>query len=746
MQGKMLLSATHQLRALRAKQHATRAVVEEHMAAYEAARYAYEAAERQEAELRVMLHTAEARTAQLLRDFYDAEAQLHNAATDLSHIQSLCHSLESRIAEHVRCQRSAVLLLVQPSSSTVPSSSPRLCQIDPYSLLHTPTGAAFTYDLVELSTCAVAGQAAGMYSDNEDHDASEPEGRSGTADAEAERNNDKGDDVVAEANALPTFPSSTSLLTDAVQDVLHGYHYTLFCTSADGCCLCCHNGNPTNKACAAIAPSISGVPAMTCRQLHKDRSTCQPANLCLRLLQLLQREAVRSGARALRITVAAGCVGGGEAAYIQRVGVTTTTAPASATARAAALCGWTDLLLPVAARHQQLTVTMEAVPSDEREEAGRLSMAADVESVQERSDSSVRASSWLDVTYTHYDRSRVLLQSTPSAAVANETPLITQVPTLEGVPVGSIEEAVFWLQEAGLLATSDTSKDPKDAATLGSSTATSTSHVDAQATTFASAVVVLLIGVDSKDAAGKLHSSLLRIVGDAHFDPGGFANATSLRKRGSRGEKSDAPVCCSPSSLALYMSHAMGAIARTAAARTPDAPGAELSIAPVNGERGSAASRCPAEMLLLQRAEVAPLAACEIRAVAHRISLHCPTEVRAIAAVTHGHAFPPLQLDAVWSLWAALLRPVFGGNSKALWLHCTSCGDCGGSRRDRGDGTSSHDPAEGVSTPDDPRTWPVPRDDTAALRLCALFCRLVRHDAVASKISPDLARLARVRP
>lgn len=712
------------------------------MAAYEAARYAYEAAQRQEAELRAMLRAAEARTAQLLRDFDDAEAQLRNTTTDLSHTQSLCHSLESRIAEHVRCQRSAVLLLAPPSSSMSQSSAPpRLCHMDPYSLLHTPTGEAFTYDLVELSSCASADQAVGMFIRGESDDGSETEGRS---DAEVGGNNDEGDDIDAEANQLPSSPSITSLLTEAVRDALHGYHYTLLCTSSGGCRLCAQDENLTNKVCPATTPLTSDTPAAACGQPRKHRWTCQPASLCLRLLQLLQREAARSGTRALSITIAAGCVGEREAARIHGPGVTTRTASAEASDRAAAACGWTDLLLSAAARHQQVTVSMEAAPSQEREETALPSMTSDVRDMRGTSGSSAGAGSWLDDGCTRPNDRQSLLLSTPSAAAAKGAPLTTHTPTLEGVPVGSIEAAAFWLREVGLLSTPDTSNIPKDRVALRSSTATSTGHVDAQATTAASSVVVLLVGVDSQDATGKLHRSLLRIVSDAHFDLGCLAHARPLLKSGRGGINVDPPACCSPSTFALYMSHVLGAVARAAAAKTPDAPDTGRCGTLVSGEHDGTAASSPVPMLLLQRAEVAPLAACEIRATAQSISLQCPAEVCAIWTAARRHASSRSQLDAAWSLWAALLRPVFGGNSKALWLHCTSGGGRVGGSRGTDGSVGFHDSTESASRPDGLPSPPVPCDDAAVLRLSSLFCRLVRHDAVASEVSPDLARLVRV--
>ncbi|KAG5481878.1 hypothetical protein LSCM4_06955 [Leishmania orientalis] len=732
----MLWSATRQLRALRAKQQATRTGVEERMAAYEIARHAYETAQRQERELRAMLRAAEVRTAQLLVEFHDAETQLRNAATDLGHTQSLCHALESRIAEHVRCQRSAVLLLVPPTCSPSPSSKPPLlCRTDPYSLLKTPTGEAFTYDLVELSSSLEAG----MHSGEEGDDVSETEGRVGTAGAEADRGSDEGDGVDTEANELLTMPSIKSLLTEAVRDVLHGYHYTFLSTCADDCCLCCQDDNETDGVCVGAALSSSGMPAETCVQPNRHSWPCQPATLCLRILQLLQREAVRSGARALSITVAAGCVGFREAGHVCGTGSATTVASAIASSNATAACGWTDLLLPAAARHQQLTVTMEAAPSEEHEETRLPSMTAGVESFRGESASSVRADSWLDVGYMHHD-SAVSPPSAPSSAAANETQLRTHVPTLEGVPVGSIEEAAFWLREAGLLATLDTSKAHKHTTGLTSSGATSVGQGDAPAATLPPSTVVLLVGVDSQDAAGKLHKSLVRIVSDPNFDPGRLAGPSPLLTSGGRSRNGDAPACCSPSIFALYMSYALGAIARTAAAKTPMARDAGLWTSYVKGECERATVSCSAELLLLRRAEVAPLTAGEIRSTTHSFSSRCPAEVCAIAAATRAHDPPPPPLDAAWVLWATLLRPVFGGNSKALWLHYTSSGS------DDGGSIGSHDPAKGVSCPDGLRCPPIPRDDTAALQLSAIFCRLVRHDAVASEVSPDLARLARFRP
>ncbi|GET87667.1 hypothetical protein, unknown function [Leishmania tarentolae] len=737
----MLLSATRQLRALRAKQHSTRAVVEEHMAAYEAARYAYEAAQRQESELRTTLHAAEARTAQLLRNFEDAEAQLRRATTDLSHTQSLCHSLESRIAEHAKCQRSAVLLLGPPSyPAPQASGQPQLCQMDPYSLLHTPTGEAFTYDLVELSSCASANQAVGMLGGEESDDISEAEGRTGAADSAAGLDNGEGDRIDTDVNALPPCPSMTSLLTEAVQDVLHGYHYTLVCTSSDGCCFCSQGSDATNNVCRATAPSPSDITAAACEQLHTSRQTCQPASLCLRLLQLLQGEAARSGIRALSITVSAGCVSGMEAPRMHRSGVLAGTATARESDRAAATCGWVDLLLPAAARRQQPTVSMEAAPSDEREETAWSSMAFDLKGMGGRSGVTVEASSRLDVSGTHPDGHHILLPSRPSASVAKEPPRTAHVPTLEGVPVGSIEEAAFWLREAGLLSTSDTSNTPKDREALRSSTVPSTALCDVEGTTAASPVLVLLVGVDSQDATGKLHRSLLRIISDSHFYRGYLTDTRLLLKSGSGGMNTDPPVYCFPSTFALYMSHALGVVARAAAAKMSDGSGARLCAAQVSDEHGCAAASCSAEMLLLQRAEVAPLAACEIRAAVQSISLRCPAEVCAVSTATRGHPSSRSHLDAAWPLWVSLLQPVFGGNSKALWLHCTSGGSCGDG------GVEPHGSSKGASSLDGLPSRPAPRDDAEALRLSALFCRLVRHDAVASEVSPYLARLVSGHP
>ncbi|KAG5481565.1 hypothetical protein LSCM1_05589 [Leishmania martiniquensis] len=722
----MISSATRQLRVLRATQHRTRMSVEERIAAYEAARHAYETAQRQEAELRAMLRAAEARTAQRLLECEDAEAELSNAAANLSHTQSLCHSLESRIAEHVRCQRSAVLLMVPPPSSLSPSSVPPvLCRMDPYSLLHTPTGEAFTYDLVELSGCT----AGGMHSGEEGDEFSEEE-RGDVSGAAAQRHNNEGGDVDVDANQLFTTPSIKSLLTDAVRDVLHGYHHTFLSTSADGSCLGCQDDiSASGMHAEDTAPSVSGIPPESCGHPYRHQWPGQPATLCLRLLQLLQREAARSGTRALSITLAAGCAGARDAARLCGTGAATSVASAPA----AAASVWTDLLLPAAARHQQLTVTMEATPSEDYEETVLPLTTAGVKGFYRESGSNVPGDTWLEVGHMHHD-SRAVPSSAPSSATANEPQPRTHAPTLEGVPVGSIEEAAFWLREADLLATCSTSKAHEDATTLMSSSAAPVGHRDAQAAT-----VVLLVGVDSQDARGKLHKSLLRIVSDPCFDAGRLGRPRPEQMSGGKSRNGHIPLCCSPSAFALYMSHALESLARTAAAKTPNASNAGLCPASAKGEQSSATTNCPAQMLLLLlRGDVAPLTAGEIRNATHSFSSRCPAEVCAIAAADHGHASPP-QLDAAWLLWASLLRPVFGGNSKALWLHYTTSAS-------RGSGAGPHVAPKGISSPDGLRCPPSPDDDTAALRLSALFCRLVRHDAVAYELSPDLARLACLRP
>ncbi|KAG5508241.1 hypothetical protein JKF63_05497 [Porcisia hertigi] len=741
----MLSSATHQLRALRVMQHTKRAVVEEHMTAYDAAKHAYEMAQRQEAELRANLHAAEARTAQLRLHFDAAEAELRNATTHLSHTQLLCHSLESRIAEHVRCQRSAVLLAALPSSSISPPSRPQpLCLMDPYSLFHTAMGEAYTYDLVELGRRAASCHPAGMYTGEGGDNLSEIGGREGSADVETDRGTHEGHAPDTAADDPPNSPTIESLLTDAVQDVLRGYHYTFFCTSVHGCSLCSSQGSPTRGVCLAAMSSIKSAADGVCGHPSRHHSSLHPGDLCLRLLQLLQREALRSSTRALNVTLAAGSVGRDEAARTPRGEFTTMAGSAAASPRGAAEYGWTDLLHPIAARHQQETVAMEAAPLDERFERELPSMSLDPSSMRRRSVSSIGAVSSLDGGSMPSGVNCGRQLSRPSLGSTDERAMAMHVPTLEGVPLGSIEDAAFWLQEAGLLAAVDTFNCRLNTAALKSSTPPSSGNLGSKATT---SVVVVLVGVDTQDATGKLHKSLFRIVGDSHFDPEGFDGSRVLRKGGSRGRSVDAAACCAPSTFSLYMSHVLGALARTAASNSSGSADLELSTAQLrnNHPRASAASFLT-EMLVLQRAEIAPLSVQEVRTVAHRMSLRYPEGTCAFSRASDNYAsMPPPHIRAAWSLWATLLRSVFGGNSKALWIHCTSTGDSCSNAEDRGSDIDAHDAAKAASFLGGCHSSRVQRNDTAALRLSALFCRLVRHDAVASEMSPDLARFTRIR-
>ncbi|KAK7196211.1 hypothetical protein NESM_000556400 [Novymonas esmeraldas] len=586
----MLVAASQQLRAMRGTQHAARTTVEAHVAAYEAAQRAYAVAQRQETDLRALLRTAEARTAQLRRDLDVSEHHLRAAATELSRSQLLCHALEARIAEHVKCQQSAVLL----------SASSRLCCVDPYSLLHTPTGDSFTYDLVIDALEPRDGDGAasdalycGVSTDNDGEDG---------ADEETGADQDEVDGGVscgAEAAHLPASPTLARMLRDAVRAVLHGYHHTLLCT-------------------AAAAPH-HWLP------LSSSPTWCQPGQLCLCVLRALQREALHHGTRALRITLAVGSLGGSAAP--------STPPPRTS---AAAACGWTDHLLPIAVRRGQPTITVAATPLD-----GDAAAAPMV----------------------------------PTGAAASAAAASTAwTPTLEGVAVSSLEEAAVWLREAGVLPTHSTPAPPH------------------------SATLVLLVRVSSRDAAGRLHESLLRIVSDNSFSLSSCERAV------------DTPVCAPTSTFALYMQHAMHAVARAAVAAA--------------GDRGGvAAARASAVVEAWQRVEVAPLTAGDIRAAVRGISEQCPAKAYTSAATAstacgRGDSLAPGHVAEAWLLWAALLRPVFGGGSMAVWLHHAS------------DGTTDDD--------DD--------DDTAALRLCALFCRLVRHDAVASVMSLDLVRMARGPP
>lgn len=614
------------------------------MATYEAAVAAHARAQQREAELRALLHAAEARTRQLRQAMDGAAAHLGDATLRLGRLQYTRNALQSRLAEHMHCQRAAILL---PSTScdagddeddaaaaaAAASRLPplRLCRVDPFSLLDTRAGEGLAVDLVDVARrpslpaadptgVALEPWRTGIYGDEADPDGDVAAG-SGTDDITAEVDEDGDGEVEA---ALPAAPTLTSLLQQVVRDVLQGYHHTCLCTTAA----------------AADEP-------------QEDGGGADPSALCLRLLHLLQREALRCGTRALSVTLAVGRVDAD-------AGV------------------WRDVLQPAAVRHGQLTLAVDAVPA----ESGDASREEDAHAFHHRRfslsagggscSSSGRAGSHVGA-------------AAPSAAAS--------LTRLAGVPVCSLEEAAYWLGEAGV-----------PSAGPGG--------------------VVVVLGVDSQAAGGGLRKSLLRILVESTAAPRGAPRSS--------GAAAPAPRP-SPSVFALYMRDVLEAAALAAL----PGPGPGLDTGAIAQYLDGAVGP-------------APLPAHKLRAIVAAASSGCPSKPQAQRGPLK--AVRASAWDAAWALWAALLRPVFGGNCKAVWVH--HHGESGLSTHSTASRHAHSGRAAGAmaATPTADAgavrrrgsvACSAPSDPVDALRLCAVFCRLVRHAAVPTEVSPELVQLLR---
>jgi hypothetical protein len=768
-------AAVKQLAALRDAQSAARVEVESRMTTFERAEQQLDTAQQQEAQLTEMLRAAQRRTSQLRGEFSTAEAQLREAAEHLAETQSVCHSLESQIATHVKCQRSVLLLTRPYSSHRLPpsaisnhhdaasslSSPPQLCWMDPYSVLHAASGNVFTFDLVTTvrrgGEYAHAGSAEAT-SEGEDDTAQGSEG------------SDSGGE---EGRGGSSHATLTSLLKDVVHDTLQGYHYTLLNTSTNDtapCFAALGGGEETERKPRDGSAECPG---------HLPLSPSSAGELTRCLLQQLQSEAVRCGTQSLGVSLAVG-----------RVVESTATIPAHIE----------DVLLPLLSHHDTTAVT--AVTSTQR---GRQRSAA-VEGVNTvRIDAVLRDGSEGDGwgaaaaaavaggaprSGTHDDRSashsssRTRFEYASVAAVPPDTTPTTSnhaslspapsATTLTGVQVCSMEEVDYWLEQVGLwLSSSDShTQDTHDEAPGSSIEARSGSPlcgsvlVDAQPTE----PLVILLGVNSQDAAGKVHSSLLRVVHDAAFGVVSMSNVSS---------RSDAAAGATPGKrMSAVVDGVKGALL------PPSPPAASLFylfmlcattavLRAVCHAHGLAGTVEGAMELLLSQLQTWPekdeectksfdlehLVAQLIEApLCGPSTVELRTAVQSISSDPRGAACQLVpgasavlldiaasqQRREAWALWAALLKPVFGGNSKALWLHaaCTTAAAqempaCVSSRegsRRRGSppscqqGKAVDDPAAAASM-------------ESTLMLCTLFCRLVRHAAVACEVSADLQRL-----
>ncbi|KPI84000.1 hypothetical protein ABL78_6957 [Leptomonas seymouri] len=729
----MYAAAAEQLAALRDEQTASRLEVESHMSAFEAAEQQLHAAQLREAQLAESLHAAQQRTAHLMCEFEAAEARLRAAAEHLAETQSLCHYLESQISGHVKCQRSVLLLPSSPACSAPPqlarSSSllgkeetarearlpPQLAWMGRYSVLHAPSGKVFSYDLVSA------------LADEETEDIVEAEGsrdgaRAGViGDDSVSDVEDGGVDGASKREAL------NSLLREVVHDALQGFNYTLLNTSTGAAPLC-------------IASSHS-LALMTGPLTH-------------RLSELLQTEAVRRGTRSLSVFLAIGrvvkssSIGAAQIEDLLRPLVAVDSDAPAGRGRASA-----------AVNSGAQTVLMDAViqSADDCEvfKSGDVALtAAATDGVRRKSSSRPRFEPKSD---------GVQHSTRPSKPDHAATQSITSCSTtLIGVQVRSLEEVDDWLEKVGLSA-SETAESGGLSAGAPSDVRVATAGFDsavaAPSNSWTNTPFIVLVGVDSQDAAGKVHKSLLRIVSDAAFEadvsaymPAGSASAMGITA-GTRDAADTALQCAlsppaTPSLFGLFMFRAVTAVLQAACKwqRRSDTSHITSALLPQGSLHGCDGGEVADLESLVGQLLAAPHSrpsASDIRATVESM-LNCPNEeerLRELPSPASTAEHTTQRACDEWGLWAALLRPIFGGNSKALWLHtaCSSAEEPSAfrpSRERRGACSSRKGEAKGAVSA-------ASCSVEVALRLCAVFCRLVRHDAVPCEVSADLDRLLR---
>ncbi|KPA76244.1 hypothetical protein ABB37_07987 [Leptomonas pyrrhocoris] len=726
------------------------------MSAFRNAEQQLHAAQRQETQLSEMLRAAQQRTVYRTREFAAAEARLREATEQLAATQSLCHYLASQIALHAKCQRSALLLTPSSTSNGTPPPSrtssasdvegnrheaqlpssreqqqqqqqQQLCWMDPYSVLHVPSGKVFSYDLVT----AFGADALDDPPENE-----------GIREGEGCEDRRADDSVLCDEDGVfdgvRTRASLVSLLKDVVHDALQGFHYTLLETRTSSTAVY----SDTLFTSTSSKRSAEGEDSCE-QQTHVDtgrlpsQQSVTTGQLTHRLLELLQTEAVQCGTQRLSVSFAVGRV---------------------AKSSVAAAAHIEDLLRPLvdqqnapsrgglrrsggAARQTVSTVLMDAVMCEAEDDGERCPRGASPwrrgtvsHGTARRSSSRARFSPInANITQQHATAASKPLPAPFSCTTAATT-------TLTGVQVRSLAEVDDWLERVGL----------------------PPFKTDDSVGAWSSAPCIVLVGVDSQDAAGKVHKSLLRIVSDAAFTAslpatelarGAPAKGDTASKRGASDNAlhHTSPPQALTSLFGCFMLHAVAAVLRAAykpqglTNTSEDAP-ALLSFAALHEGDGGDDEAPDLESFveqLLAQPHSSP-SATEIRAAVLSI-VNCPDEVgnhcatAAAAAAVEGRTTQ--DISAEWRLWAALLRPVFGGNSKALWLHTArSAADASST-----DGLYKTGERGVPFRPDKGRrrSEAAPFSADAALGLCALFCRLVRHAAVPSAVSADLDRLLR---
>lgn len=729
-------AAAEQLATLQDEQHASRHVVELYMAAYEKSEVMLRAAQRRETQLTELLCTARQHTARLMRDFDDAERRLRTATEHLAATQARCHSLESQLASYVKCQRCAVLLLPQlttppPAFTSQPrllssarseqettreaSRQQQLCWMDPFCLLHVSSGSVLSYDLVA---------ACDSHEDTDVGEDAKQEHEGSTAQTMPNEELSDAEGGVVAAAAAHSQTTITSLLRDVVHDALQGFDYTLLSTSA---------------ADEAASPGHSL--AMT-----------MPGPLSRRLLALLQSEAARCGTQALSVSLAIGRVT--QSALTEAADLEDVLLPFLSELNAAAQRGRQE----GKAAESVKTVLMSAVVGeDEDAEKSDRGRATSVNTCGSDNGSSTSRYSTHQRGASRLPRFALRNPNVPpwKTSTTKEQHVVASSSTtvLTGVQVGSVAEVDEWLSKAGLLSCD------KDGAGVTSP-------------------CVVLMGVDAQDAAGKVHKALLRILSDAAFVkantylPSTEATSQTVFSESCKPVPEQPRLVSAPpsplspplplsASLCFHvMFHAVVAVLRTVCgahgqASTSDAASQLVSHLVALYERNTAACAVDVEsvtQMLWTAPQLCPSAA-EARAVLQSIAA-CPRAVeRQFTSASAGCVTAEVArqgVRAMWATWVALLRPVFGGNSKAIWLHATRSSTMESAAPRPGKvhrGTHEIDDGERMESRE--RATAVAGDDSSsslvALTLCALFCRLVRHDAVPCEVSADLARLLHER-
>nr|ACS87850.1 conserved hypothetical protein [Angomonas deanei] len=748
-------AAAEQLSLLREEQEAFRGTVEQHMTDFHHAKAARDDAVREEEALRAQLHAAQLRSAQRQRAFAAAEAVLRESAESLAALQALCHCLESQLAAQRKCQRSALILRTSKADHEVSfdgregesgadvsaadeakSGAPQLCWMDPYSALHPATGSVFTYDLVAQTNTVEA-----CLSEGTDSGARRPDEQ--TAD----------DDRLDDENSDP-HPSLNALLVDAVHDVLNGYNYTFLSTSASGRTAAAADNNSAEMKTSQGSTTTSTRNTVHSAELDTAEGRCGAGVLCWHVVRCLQQEAMKCGTRAFGVTLAIGCVvraaSNGAEGYLADVlgpKVRKQNVAAAAAHRGNEKKHLVPLVVMDAALHDDVAVHEHKLPA-----------------YCQRNGSDRRSRSSSEVRFRSLDPNRSPLSSADKARGVSSVPPSAPSTLLTGVPVSSLEEVEYWLGQARLhvrdasTTTKGSRRTEVDAQVNGAAAAA----VDLDISEAASPYVVLL-GVDSQDAAGRVHKSLVRIVDDNAFKlAASMLSVTAVHEcTPSPHDPLSAHYCAAqerriedlhpttPSSLfATYMHTALSLVLQKVASFSASSSSSSASSGSLFLAESSDVLDCEnlVAQLLLSEDNTSAVSAAAVRAAVAQAAA-CP-------AALHS------DMCAEWSLWNALLMSIFGGNTKTLWLHTadvfsdevllrhrreTKSASAYSEGQQRGGGSArahgEEEETEGSGSGGGVKA--THSSVEGVLRMCAFFCRAVRHDAVPCEVSADLDRILR---